>query len=99
MKRLVVLSLFLLVTTVACAQQPEDTGSADSGVVAKFGDQSISSAELDELVKAKVVALRQQEYDIKRQQLEQTIFERLPRKRRNPPKSRSSRFSTNIVRG
>jgi len=77
MKRLVVLSLFLLVTTVACAQQPADTGSENSGVVAQFGDQSISSAELDELVKAKVVALRQQEYDIKRQQLEQTIFERL----------------------
>jgi protein-disulfide isomerase len=74
MKRLFTISLVLLVSTAACAQQPADDGSK---TVATFGDEQITEAELTEIVKPKLVALRQQEYDIKRQNLEQAIFDRL----------------------
>lgn len=78
MKRLVILSLVMLVSTVACGQQPAAKAEGeDSDIAARYGDQVVTNAELEEMVSAKVIALRQQEYDIKRQQLEQTVYERL----------------------
>ncbi len=77
MKRLLSASLVVLCSTVACAQQPPAATNGSADVVAHYGDQIISEGELDEMVYAKLIAIRQQEYDIKRQQLEQTIFERL----------------------
>ena len=77
MKRLLSASLVILGSTIACAQQPAATTDGSADVVARYGDQVITDGELDVMVKAKVIALRQQEYDIKRQQLEQTVFERL----------------------
>jgi protein-disulfide isomerase len=77
MKRHLILGSILLVATVACAQPPAAETAGDVGVVARFADQVITSAELDEAVKAQLISLRQQEYELKRQQLEQTIYERL----------------------
>lgn len=77
MKRHLILGSILLVATAACAQQPAAEKAGDTGVVARFADQVITSAELEEAVKAQLISLRQQEYELKRQQLEQTIYERL----------------------
>ncbi len=78
MKRFLILYLVMLTSTVACGQQPAaDAAAADSEIVARYGDQVITEAELDEMVSSKLIALRQQEYDIKRQQIEQTVYERL----------------------
>ena len=77
MKRLVSVSLVVLCSSFACAQQPPAAADGSADVVARYGDQVISAGELDEMVYTKLIALRQQEYDIKRQQLEQTVFERL----------------------
>ena len=77
MKRHLILGSILLVATAACAQQPAAAKAADTGVVARYADQVVTAAELDEAVQAQLISLRQQEYELKRQQLEQTIYERL----------------------
>jgi len=77
MKRHLILGSILLVASVACAQPPAGETAGDDSVVARYADQVITSAELDEAVKAQLISLRQQEYELKRQQLEQTIYERL----------------------
>jgi len=68
----------VLAASPACAQ-PAAEADKDSGLVARFGDEAITRAELDQAdeVKAQMVAIRQQEYDIKRQHLEHMIFDRL----------------------
>ena len=78
MKRHLVTILVALIASSACAQDAGDA-AADTGseVVARFGEEVITQAELNEKVHTRLIALRQQEYEIKRQQLEQTIFEKL----------------------
>lgn len=77
MKRLLSVSLVVLCSNLACAQQQPAATDGSADVVARYGDQVITGGELDEMVYTKLIAIRQQEYDIKRQQLEQTVFERL----------------------
>jgi len=77
MKHHLVIASILLVASAACAQQPSQATTADSDIVARFGDQVITESELEDAAKAQLISLRQQEYEIKRQQLDQTIFERL----------------------
>jgi protein-disulfide isomerase len=77
MKHHLVFASILIFASAACAQQPSQATSAGSEVVARYDDQVITESELEDAAKAQLVSLRQQEYEIKRQQLEQTIFERL----------------------
>jgi protein-disulfide isomerase len=65
-----------LTASTACAQNsPGDSNE----VVARFADKTISAAELadNEDLRLQLVAIEQQQYDVKRQFLEQMIFERL----------------------
>jgi len=77
MRRHLILGSILLVATAACAQQPAEVKTGDAGVVARFADQVITATELEDAVKPQLLSLRQQEYESKRQQLDQTIFQRL----------------------
>lgn len=72
------LVLCISITTLACAAQPV-AKAADSGqqVVATFGDQTITAAQLDELAAGQLVQLQQQMYDVRRQALEQEVYQRL----------------------
>lgn len=81
MKHQLVFVSVLLIASAACAQQPsEATSGDDAQVVARYADQVITESELEDAAKAQLISLRQQEYQIKRQQLEQTIFDRLVEK-------------------
>jgi protein-disulfide isomerase len=64
--------------SVACAQQPDAAPVASqSEVVAKIGDEVITSAELEAMVGPSLVKLRQDIYDATVAQLKQQIFDRL----------------------
>jgi predicted DsbA family dithiol-disulfide isomerase len=70
--------VMLLAAATACAQ-PTAEAEPDDGLVARFGDQVVTQRELDDLdeLKLQLVAIKQQEYEVTRQHLEQLIFERL----------------------
>jgi protein-disulfide isomerase len=67
-----------LVATIACAQTPPETGSTDDAV-ARFGDDVVTQSDLDavEELRLQLIAIKQQEYDAKRQHLDRLIFEKL----------------------
>jgi protein-disulfide isomerase len=69
--------VFMQALALAAQTAPDASGSA--GAVARFGDQVITASQLDqeEGLRAKLVPLRQQEYTLKRQFLEELIFDRL----------------------
>jgi len=54
-----------------------DGSSADNAVVARFGSQSVTEAELAEQVAGPMLSLQQQVYNTKVEGLKQLIFERL----------------------
>src|SRR6266581_1452264 len=77
-------ALALLLLAVACRRSPapRPTGSAPPGastseVVAQVDGVAIRAAELDERVAKRLMRLRQDEYEIRRQALEEMIGERL----------------------
>jgi protein-disulfide isomerase len=73
-----VAGLAMTVALVACAQQGADTPDAESaGVAARFGDTIITEAELEEAAGGQLIQLHQQMYQIKEQQLQTMIFEKL----------------------
>jgi predicted DsbA family dithiol-disulfide isomerase len=76
MHRQFIVCLIALIATTACAQE-SDGGEAE--IVARFGDQVITAAELEDHseVRSQLIAIRQQEYEVKRRYLEQMIFERM----------------------
>lgn len=74
------IACFLIVTaSSACAQALDSDQPESSRVVARFGDSVITQADLeaDEELQRQLIAVRQQEYDITRQQLERMVFEQL----------------------
>ncbi len=72
---------FLASASLACAQQPEagvdSTAAVNDPVVARFGDDTITESELEEMVAPSLVALRQQIYEARAGKLKSEIFERL----------------------
>jgi protein-disulfide isomerase len=54
-----------------------DTGSAGNDVVARFGDQTVTGAELADQVAGPMLSLKQQIYNVKVDGLKQLIFDRL----------------------
>ena len=74
-----ILSCILILTAAAACAQPAAEAETDGDLVARFGDNVVTKAELDGLqeLNAQLVAIRQQEYEITRQHLERMIFERL----------------------
>jgi protein-disulfide isomerase len=73
------LGVLFLAVTVACAQAPVDPApvAEESKVVAKFGGESITEAELMEEVAGELFKIRQEMYSIKSKGLKDMIFERL----------------------
>ncbi len=67
----------LAVTAATACAQAADPGAAE--VVARFGDQVITSTDLEEQgdLRLALISVRQQEYDVTRTHLEQMIFDRL----------------------
>jgi protein-disulfide isomerase len=78
MIRQIVSCILVLTAATACAQ-PAAEAESDGDLVARFGDEVVTKADLDGLqeLNAQLVAIRQQEYDIRRQHLERLIFDRL----------------------
>jgi protein-disulfide isomerase len=68
----------LAFAALACAQQPAtpETATADP-VVARIGDEVITSSELEATIGSSLLNLRQQIYQVKVTQLNQQIFDRL----------------------
>lgn len=77
-RQLIACFLGALVCT-ACAQASDSSQPEDSEVVARFGDHVITNADLEanEALQRQLIAIRQQEYEITRQHLEQMVFEQL----------------------
>jgi protein-disulfide isomerase len=78
-KSVVLVTLILAATAVACAQVPasERSASPESGILATIGDEKITDADLEAIIGSRLMMLQQQIYDTKRQGLEQEIFNRL----------------------
>jgi protein-disulfide isomerase len=55
------------------ADQKAKTVSSQAGIVATLGDQTITNAQLEELAKDRLMRLRSEEYQIKRQVLEEYV--------------------------
>ena len=74
--RAALVGVMLIAALVACAQ-PADEAAADDGVVARFGDNVITSSELEDAVGGQLTALYQQIYQVKDQKLRQMIYDQL----------------------
>ncbi len=82
MPRALVLTLGFLAALVACrrpsAQAPPAAAAAPpSGIVAEVEGAPVTAAELDERVGNRLVRLRQEEYEVRRQALDEIIYDRL----------------------
>lgn len=80
--RAIMATIVCTAAAVACATPPSSNsaGTADgkaSDVVARYGDTTITDAELEDIAGAALVQLRQQIYDTKSQLLQNEIFSRL----------------------
>jgi protein-disulfide isomerase len=74
-----VLPLYLLASFVACRPSPaaDVPRPAPSGSVAEVEGVPVSAADLDERVGNRLVRLRQEEYEIRRQALDEIVYDRL----------------------
>jgi protein-disulfide isomerase len=63
----------------ACAQGADSDAAGTPEIVAKFADQEITAAELEqnEELQRQLISIRQQEYDLKKQYIERMVFDRL----------------------
>lgn len=79
MQRHIIACAMVLMATSACAQESSSETSDASEVVARFGDQVITAAELDEdqALQQQLIAIRQQEYEITKQHVENLVYQRL----------------------
>ena len=75
--RFLLVGLLATSAMVACAQQPESTAPASDEVAARFGDQVITVAEVEEAAGGQLLQLEQQMFQVKDQQLRAMIFDRL----------------------
>jgi protein-disulfide isomerase len=68
-----------VIACTACAQASDSGQPEEPRVVAQFGDQVITEADLEanEALQRQLIAVRQQEYEITRQHLERMVFDRL----------------------
>ncbi len=65
---------------VSAGPEPKPSPSPSSAVVATIGDKAVTDAELDELAKTRLTRLKNEEYQIKRQVLEDYILRTLMEK-------------------
>lgn len=66
-----------MVALVACAQAPAESPSSADAVAARFGDNVITVAEVDEAAGGQLITLYQQIYQAQDQQLRSMIFNKL----------------------
>jgi protein-disulfide isomerase len=79
MDKLLPALVLVLFPTLGCAQEAGPGVGDPERPVARFSDQVITASELskDDALEQQLVAIRQQEYELKRQALERLIFDRL----------------------
>jgi protein-disulfide isomerase len=75
--RVMLVGLLMTSALVACAQQPESASSGSNEVAARFGDQVITLAEVEEAAGGQLLQLEQQMFQVKDQQLRSMIFNAL----------------------
>jgi protein-disulfide isomerase len=67
----------ITIALVACAQTSSETTATESEIAARFGDNVITVAEVEDQAGGQLVGLYQQIYQVKDQQLRQMIYNRL----------------------
>ncbi len=79
MNRQLIACFLSVMVCSACAQASDSDQSEAARVVARFGDQVITEADLEsnEDLQRQLIAVRQQEYEITRQHLERMVFDQL----------------------
>ncbi len=79
MNRQLIACFLSVIVCSACAQASDSGQPGEPQVVARFGDQVITEADLEanETLQQQLISVRQQEYEITRQHLERMVFDRL----------------------
>ena len=83
MKRKTVATLvttILMTVSLACGQASQTDANPGEEIVARYGEEAITAAELDEMLGSSLAQLRNQIYEKKLETLRQKVFERLVEK-------------------